>query len=98
MSPAIAETYRDRTVEITPVSVLHIERHLGKWYEIAQFPNSFGKRCEGVTAGYAHTADGRGCQPSANSSLQDQYLCPLCRTELTPLGTSGSAVLLEAVS
>ena len=57
--PAVAETYRDRTVEMVPVADLDLDRYLGKWYEIARFPNRFEKGCEGVTAEYALRADGK---------------------------------------
>ena len=57
--PAVAETYRDRTVEMVPVAELDLDRYLGKSYEIARFPNRFEKRCEGVTAEYALRADGQ---------------------------------------
>ncbi len=57
--PTIAETYRDRDVEMLPVTELDVERYLGKWYEIARFPNRFEKGCEGVTAEYALRSDGK---------------------------------------
>ncbi|PRY23122.1 apolipoprotein D and lipocalin family protein [Aliiruegeria haliotis] len=58
-APAMAERYRDRDVEMIPVSQLDLERYLGKWYEIARFPNRFEKGCEGVTAEYALRDDGK---------------------------------------
>lgn len=57
--PLVAETYRDRSVEMAPVAALDVERYLGRWYEIARFPNRFEKGCEGVTAEYARREDGR---------------------------------------
>ena len=57
--PAVAETYRDRNVEMVPVAERDLDRYLGKWYEIARFPNRFEKGCEGVTAEYALRADGK---------------------------------------
>ncbi len=41
------------------VSAVETERYLGKWYEIARYPNSFQKDCEGVTAEYSLRDDGR---------------------------------------
>ncbi|WP_425410989.1 lipocalin family protein [Hyphococcus sp.] len=35
-----------------------IDRYLGRWYEIARFPNNFEKNCEGVTAEYGRREDG----------------------------------------
>lgn len=58
-TPVAAETYRDRTVEMVPVTELDLDRYLGKWYEIARFPNRFEKGCEGVTAEYALRTDGK---------------------------------------
>ncbi|NDR58810.1 lipocalin family protein [Aliiruegeria sabulilitoris] len=56
--PAIAESYRDRDVEMAPVKDLDLDRYLGRWYEIARFPNRFEKGCEGVTADYGLRPDG----------------------------------------
>ena len=45
------------------VSSVDLPRYMGRWYEIARFPNSFedgrGRRCVGVTAEYALRADGK---------------------------------------
>jgi apolipoprotein D and lipocalin family protein len=57
-SAAMAETYRDRDVQMATVANLDVERYLGKWYEIARFPNRFEKGCEGVTAEYARNSNG----------------------------------------
>jgi apolipoprotein D and lipocalin family protein len=52
--------------ERPPVQVVErvdIERYMGRWYEIARFPNSFqdgrGRRCVGTTATYALRPDGQ---------------------------------------
>ncbi|WP_318527326.1 lipocalin family protein [Ruegeria aquimaris] len=58
-SVAGAETYRDRSVAINAVSALDIDRYLGRWYEIARFPNRFEEGCVGVTADYALRDDGQ---------------------------------------
>ena len=41
------------------VSGIESGRYLGTWYEIARYPNSFQKNCEGVTAQYALKDNGR---------------------------------------
>ena len=56
---AVAKNYRDRSAPIGVVANLDIERYLGKWYEIARFPNRFERDCEGVTAEYAMRDDGK---------------------------------------
>ena len=43
----------------TTVASVDLNRYAGKWYEIARYPNSFQKKCEGVTAEYALQPDGR---------------------------------------
>ncbi|TCL10181.1 apolipoprotein D and lipocalin family protein [Shimia isoporae] len=58
-SAAVAERYRDRAVPIEAVSALDLDRYLGKWHEIARFPNRFEKGCEGVTAEYGLRSDGK---------------------------------------
>jgi apolipoprotein D and lipocalin family protein len=57
--PSQAAGYRDTSVPIGFVSNLDLNRYLGKWYEIARFPNRFEKGCEGVTAEYALRDDGK---------------------------------------
>lgn len=57
--PALAERYRDTSVPMATVAALDLERYLGKWYEIARFPNRFEKGCEGVTAEYSLRDDGK---------------------------------------
>jgi apolipoprotein D and lipocalin family protein len=37
---------------------VELERHLGKWYELARYENRFEKGCEAVTAEYAKRKDG----------------------------------------
>lgn len=49
---------RDVATPLTTVDYVDTERYLGRWYEIARFPNRFEKGCEGVTADYALRADG----------------------------------------
>jgi apolipoprotein D and lipocalin family protein len=52
-----AAGYRDTAVPIGVVVNLDLERYLGKWYEIARFPNRFERGCAGVTAEYALNPD-----------------------------------------
>lgn len=49
---------RDASVPLTTVDKVDLERYLGRWYEIARFPNRFEENCEGVTAEYARRDDG----------------------------------------
>ncbi|MCI2398051.1 lipocalin family protein [Aliiroseovarius subalbicans] len=56
---AQAASYRDKSVPITVSPNLDLTRYLGKWYEIARFPNRFEKGCVGVTAEYAMRSDGK---------------------------------------
>jgi len=55
-SPAAAG-YRDTSQPIEVVVNLDLQRYLGKWYEIARFPNRFERGCQGVTAEYALNSD-----------------------------------------
>ena len=49
-----------RAEEALPETVASVEldRYLGKWYEIARYPNSFERNCQGVTAEYSIRPDG----------------------------------------
>lgn len=49
---------RDASTPLSAVDYVDTERYLGRWYEIARFPNSFEDGCEGVTADYAMRDDG----------------------------------------
>ena len=45
--------------EVVTVPSVDLKRYVGKWYEIARFPNSFQKKCIGnVTAEYRARTDG----------------------------------------
>lgn len=45
---------------VRPVPSLDLSRYVGRWYEIARYPNRFQKSCAGeVTAEYARREDGR---------------------------------------
>ena len=56
--PASAAQYRDTSVPMTVEGALDLKRYLGKWYEIARFPNRFERGCVGVTAEYFMRSDG----------------------------------------
>ncbi len=43
---------------VEPAKPVELERYLGRWYEIARYPNRFEKGCEAVTAEYAKRPDG----------------------------------------
>ncbi|EJL84369.1 bacterial lipocalin [Herbaspirillum sp. CF444] len=50
--PAVAQ-------EVVTVPLVDLKRYVGKWYEIARFPNSFQKKCiANATAEYRVRADG----------------------------------------
>ncbi len=57
--PSHGAGYRDTSVPIGYVGNLDLNRYLGKWYEIARFPNRFEKDCAGVTAEYGLRDDGK---------------------------------------
>lgn len=40
------------------VESVDLTRYAGKWFEIARYPNSFEKNCQGVTAEYNQTPEG----------------------------------------
>lgn len=42
-----------------PAKAVELDRYLGRWYEIARYPQSFERGCQGVTADYALRRDGR---------------------------------------
>lgn len=50
--------YRPEKTPPETVASVDLERYLGKWYEIARYPNSFERNCAGVTAEYSVRPDG----------------------------------------
>lgn len=44
--------------KLTTVSSVDLNSYLGKWYEIARYPNGFERGCENVTAEYSLANDG----------------------------------------
>jgi len=49
---------RDPSKPLATVQSLDLQRYLGRWYEVARFPNEFEEDCVGVTANYSLNADG----------------------------------------
>ncbi len=46
--------------DLTTVKSVNLDRYVGKWYEVARFPNRFQTKCSGdVTAEYQKRNDGR---------------------------------------
>lgn len=45
--------------ELQAVPSVEVSRYMGLWYEIARYPTSFQKNCEGTTAEYTLREDGR---------------------------------------
>lgn len=41
-----------------PMPKVDAARYMGKWYEVARYPNRFERGCDGVTAEYALQKDG----------------------------------------
>lgn len=50
--------WRDTDVPLEAVAV-DIDRYMGRWYEVARFPNRFEEGCTRVTADYARVSKGR---------------------------------------
>lgn len=50
--------YRPDPLPPETVKSVDLARYVGKWYEIARYPNSFEKNCQGVTAEYETNPDG----------------------------------------
>lgn len=49
---------RDANIRLEVVDYVDLNRYVGKWYEIARYPNQFEENCEGVTAAYELKDDG----------------------------------------
>lgn len=50
--------YRADDTPPATVASVDLDRYVGKWYEIARYPNSFERNCQGVTAEYSLRSDG----------------------------------------
>ncbi len=55
---AIAPSYRDRSVTIASSANFDPARYLGRWYEVARYPNPFQARCAGAVVDYAQGEGG----------------------------------------
>lgn len=60
------------------VESVEIERYLGKWYELAKFPNWFERKCNESTAEYSLLSDGKievhnTCKLFKNGQLKDIF-------------------------
>jgi apolipoprotein D and lipocalin family protein len=54
-----ASEARAAATTLRPVPDLDLDRYMGRWYEIARYPNRFQRRCTGsVSADYARRDDG----------------------------------------
>lgn len=58
------------------VESVELDRYLGKWYEIAKYPNRFQRGCEEAVAEYAKLPDGKievhnTCKKTSNGQLKD---------------------------
>lgn len=42
-----------------PAKSVELQRYVGRWYEIARYDQRFQKGCQGVTADYSLTSDGK---------------------------------------
>ena len=58
-----------REVDTSTAESVDIERYMGRWYEIARYPNRFEKGLVGVTADYS--LDGKGRIKVVNSGYKD---------------------------
>jgi apolipoprotein D and lipocalin family protein len=45
--------------DLPTVDYVDLDRFLGRWYEIARYPNDFEQGCAGVTADYSLRSDGQ---------------------------------------
>lgn len=56
---ALAQTAPAPLPPLTTIATLDVPRYLGRWYEIAKYPNSFQKKCVANTqANYSLRSDG----------------------------------------
>ena len=57
---AIGAAFAESNAELKTVPSVDLNRYLGKWYEIARYPNRFEKSCASdVTAQYSLRSDGK---------------------------------------
>jgi apolipoprotein D and lipocalin family protein len=70
---------RDTTQALTTAKSVDVKRYLGKWYEIARFPNEFEKDCVDVTADYGLSGDKtlsvvNRCRKQASQNSQEESI------------------------
>jgi apolipoprotein D and lipocalin family protein len=68
------------------VASVDLNRYAGLWYEIARYPNSFQRNCQGVTAEYALRPDGR---------VDVRNTCQVTDTPGKPRTAKGIASVIE---
>lgn len=56
--PSAGRRSEARSKEVSPVPTVDLARYMGRWYEIARYPNSFQDGLVGVIAEYDLNADG----------------------------------------
>jgi apolipoprotein D and lipocalin family protein len=54
----VSTTERENLPPLQTVAKVDVERYMGTWYEIANYPHSFQKGCTGTTANYSLRDDG----------------------------------------
>lgn len=60
LAAGLALAYAESSSDLTTVPAVDLNRYVGRWYEIARYPNRFQKQCAGdVTATYTATGDGK---------------------------------------
>ena len=67
---------RNAATPLATVERVDLDRYLGRWYELARFPNSFERDCWAVTATYSKNADGavkvmNACRKGALNGPED---------------------------
>ena len=55
---AIAPSYRDQSVTIASSASFDPSRYVGRWYEVARYPNPFQADCAGAVVDYTAGEDG----------------------------------------
>lgn len=59
-APAAVAAPADNPLPLAPVAEVDLERYMGRWHELARFPNRFQKDCSGpATADYVLQPNGR---------------------------------------
>ncbi len=53
MMNGVAPSYRDQDVTIASAAAFEPSRYLGRWYEVARYPNPFQSNCSGAIAEYS---------------------------------------------